>query len=151
MKAHDRRSSLFWLLLSIVVCVESVRLGVGTLISPGMGFLAFGASSLLAILSALLFVRASLQKGDIPGISLFKGKSWGTVIWVFLALASYSVLLPKLGYLLSTFVLLGFFFLLLERKRVLLAILSSLLVTLVTYLFFSKLLYCQFPDGILGL
>lgn len=150
MKAHDLGSSLFWLLLSIAVCVESVRLGVGTLVSPGMGFLAFGASGLLAMLSALLFIRASLQRGDLPNIFLFKGKAWGTVVCVFLVLVLYSILLPRLGYLLSTFLLLGFFFFLLERKRVLLAVLSSLLVTLITYLFFSKLLYCQFPDGILG-
>jgi putative tricarboxylic transport membrane protein len=150
MRTHDQRSSIFWLLLSIVVCVESVRLGIGTLVSPGMGFLAFGASSLLAILSALLFLRASRQKRDVAQVCLFKGKSWGTVLWVFLTLVLYSVLLPKLGYLLSTFSLLGFFFLLLDRKRPFLAIVSSMLVTLVTYLFFFKLLYCQFPNGILG-
>jgi len=46
MKTLDQTSSLFWLLVSISVLVESTRLGIGTLHDPGMGFLSFGMDSL---------------------------------------------------------------------------------------------------------
>ena len=62
MKVLDQTSSLFWLLISISVLVESLRLGIGTLRDPGLGFLTFGASGLMGILSLVLFIQACLRK-----------------------------------------------------------------------------------------
>ena len=45
MKRNDQRSSLFWLLLSIAIVIESLRLGIGTPRNPGMGFMSFGFAS----------------------------------------------------------------------------------------------------------
>ena len=59
----DQTSSLFWLLVSISVFVESLRLGIGTPQNPGMGFMTFGASGILGILSLLLFLKASFKNG----------------------------------------------------------------------------------------
>ena len=150
MKTLDQTSSLFWLLVSIAVFVESIRLGIGTVHDPGRGFITFGASGILGILSLALFFQASLGKEEIEREPLFAGKLWKRVLFVLVSLAVYSRVMPVLGYLITTFVLMALLFWLLERKKILLVVLSSFLATLLTYLVFSKWLNCQFPDGLFG-
>jgi hypothetical protein len=58
--------------------------------------------------------------------------------------------MPVLGYLISTFLLMTTLFLILERKKIVFVLVSSILTTLVTYFVFSKWLNCQFPDGLFG-
>ena len=150
MKALDKTSSLFWLLVSIGVFIESIRLGVGTLHNPGRGFMTLGASGILGILSLALFIQASLRKEEGERGPTFAGKFQKRILLVLTALAVYSRVMPLLGYLISTFLLMSFLFWVLERQRIRMVLASSLLATLATYLVFSKWLNCQFPEGLLG-
>ena len=150
MKTLDQTSSLFWLLVSISVFVESLRLGIGTLKNPGMGFLTFGASGILGILSFVLFLKASFKKEEVKTLPLIFGTFWKRVIWVLIFLIVYSRLMPVLGYLISTFLLMTTLFWILERKKIVFVFVSSILTTLFTYFVFSKWLNCQFPDGLFG-
>lgn len=149
MRTLDQAASLFWLLVSIAVFVESIRLGVGKFQNPGMGFMTFCASGILGILSLILFIRASLSKEKTK--PLFVGEFWKRVIFVLFVLSAYSVVMPILGYLLSTFILMTLLFWILEREKIWLVFIASFLTTLVTYFVFSKWLNCQFPDGLFGL
>jgi len=150
MKTYDRISSGFWLLISLAVFVESIRLGIGTLHNPGRGFLTFGASGLLGILALVLFVQASIRKEDVERVSLFGGKLWERIVFVLIALGLYSVFMPTLGYLISTFILMTLLYWVLEKKRIGWVFVSSFLSTVMTYLIFSKWLNCQFPEGLFG-
>jgi len=150
MRILDQASSLFWLLVSIAVFVESIRLGVGKLHNPGTGFLTFGASGILGILSLLLFLRASLHQDEVKREPLFVGKFWTRIVFVLIVLFLYSRMMPVLGYLFSTFLLMTTLFWILERKKMVFVLVSSIVSTLVTYLVFSKWLNCQFPDGLFG-
>lgn len=150
MKTHDRRSSLFWLLLSISIFIESIRLGIGTPGNPGMGFMSFGASGLLGILSAVLFVRSSSRNKKAEPPPLFSGKLWKRALFVLISLVLYSRLLPVAGFLISTFLLMTLLFWILERKKVWLVFVLSILTTGITYYVFSIALNCQFPSGLLG-
>jgi hypothetical protein len=150
MRTLDRTSSLFWLLVSLSVFFESLRLGIGTAKNPGMGFLTFGASGILGILSIILFLRASIQKGKTKAQPLFAGKLSKRILFVLVLLIAYSRVMPILGYLISTFLLMTFLFWIFERKRIVWVLGSSVLTTLLTYFVFSKWLNCQFPDGLFG-
>jgi hypothetical protein len=150
MKVYDQTSSLFWLLVSISVFVESIRLGIGTLQNPGRGFLTFGASGILGILSLILFLRASLRKEEIKAAHFFAGPLWKRVLLVLIVLVVYSRFMPVLGYLISTFLLMIVLFWILERGKLVFVFVSSILATIVTYFVFSKWLNCQFPDGLFG-
>jgi putative tricarboxylic transport membrane protein len=150
MKTLDQTSSLFWLLVSILVFAESIRIGIGTVHNPGMGFMPLGASAILGILSLILFVQASLRKEDVRHKPLFAGSMWRRIFFVLLVLTIYARVMPVLGYLLSTFLLMSLLFWVLEKKRVWLIMIFSLLATLCTYMVFSKWLNCQFPDGLFG-
>ncbi|MDI7260277.1 MAG: tripartite tricarboxylate transporter TctB family protein [Thermodesulfobacteriota bacterium] len=151
MKTLDQTSSLFWLLVSLSVLVESIRLGIGTPRNPGMGFMTFGASGILGILSLVLFLKASLKKREVKTPPLFAGMFWKRILFVLIVLTLYSRMMPVLGYLISTFLLMIALFWVLERKRVIWVLVSSILATLITYFVFSKWLNCQFPDGLFGL
>jgi hypothetical protein len=150
MKTLDRTSSLFWLLVSILVFAESLRIGIGTVQNPGMGFMTFGASGILGILSLVLFFQTSLRKEDVPHKPLFAPTLWRRVLFVLLALAIYARVMPILGYLISTFILMSFLFWVLEKGRIGYVLLGSLLATVFTHLVFSKWLNCQFPHGLFG-
>ena len=150
MKTLDQTSSLFWLLVSIVVFAESIRIGVGTVQNPGMGFMTFGASGILGALSLVLFLQASLRKEDLQHAPLFAGTLWRRILFVLLVLTIYARVMPAVGYLISTFVLMSLLFWVLEKKRIGFVLLYALLATLLTYLVFSKWLNCQFPQGLFG-
>ena len=149
MRAYDLRSSLFWLLLAVIILIASIRMGVGKPSNPGMGFMAFGASGLLGILSLLLFLRTYFQKKRHGTLSppFFSGR-WKNVPLVLGVLVLYSVFMPHIGYLISTFLLLTVLFWLLERASVFRPILLSVCSTLLTYVIFSKWLNLQFPEGL---
>jgi hypothetical protein len=150
MKTLDQTSSLFWLLVSILVFAESLRIGIGTVQNPGMGFMTFGASGILGVLSLVLFFQASLRKEDVPHKPLFAGTLWRRIFFVLLALTVYARVMPVLGYLISTFVLMTLLFGILEKKRIKFVPLYALVATLFTHLVFSKWLNCQFPHGWFG-
>jgi putative tricarboxylic transport membrane protein len=150
MRTLDQASSIFWLLVSLAVFVESTRLGVGSLHDPGMGFLTFGASGILGLFSIALFVSATLRKGEAKSEAFFSGPYWKRVIFVLFALAVWSWIMPEAGYLLSTFALTFILYWILERKKIWAVLLSSVLTTGITYLVFSKWLNCQFPQGLFG-
>jgi hypothetical protein len=150
MKTLDQTSSLFWLLVSILVFAESLRIGIGTVQNPGMGFMTFGASGILGILSLVLFLQASVRKEDLRHKPLFAGTLWRRILFVLLVLTVYARVMPVLGYLISTFVLMTLLFGILEKKRIGFVLLYALAATLLTHLVFSKWLNCQFPQGLFG-
>jgi hypothetical protein len=151
MNIYDRGSSLFWLFFSVFVFIESLRLGIGTLRNPGMGFLAFGASGLLGILSLILLLQAICKKAEIRIQPIFAGILWKRVLFILVALLIYSQVLPLGGYLITTFFLMGSLFWIVEQQKIGWSLILSFLTTLITYLVFSKWLNCQFPDGLFGL
>jgi hypothetical protein len=147
MRIYDQVSSLCWLLVSIAVCVESISLGVGTLRHPGTGFMAFGVSSLLGILSLTLFSLSTLRAEEAKIQPFFSGSYWKRVFLVLLAIVAYAELMPIGGYLISTFLLMSFLFWIVKGRLGWVLILSSA-TTLITYYVFSVWLNCQFPPGI---
>lgn len=147
---HDRTSSIFFLTVSVMVFVGSIQLGLGTTRQPGPGFITFGASGLLGILSLIGFVRTFPGKGK-PKEALFKNILWWRVVLSGLAILAYALVMPTLGYLISTFLLMLFLYFMIHEQKWYWVIISSLLSSLGSYYLFSKLLNCQFPDGFFGL
>jgi hypothetical protein len=150
MTTYDRGSSLFWLAFSLSVCIESLRLGIGTLQNPGMGFITFGASGLLVFLSLILFFQTMVKKEESATEHLFSGSLWKRVVSVLIALLIYARLMPVAGYLVSTFLLMSFLFWIVRGQRWWWVLVSSLLATGATYYLFSVQLSCQFPAGFFG-
>ena len=148
MNADDRRSSLFWLCFAIFFFVGSLRLGVGTTSAPGMGFISFGTSVLLGLLSIGLFLKAVLKKKMAEVASKVPDTLWKRVLLILVALFIDAALLPVTGYLATTFVFMGFLFWIVRRPKLRWVLTLSFVTTLVTYYVFVKWLNCQFPTSL---
>jgi putative tricarboxylic transport membrane protein len=152
MKRFDIITSIAWLIISILILVESLDLELGTLNFPGPGLFPFLTSIAMALLSGLL-LWSSVTKGMVNNdrIEVWgKDINWRKIILTLLSLFIYVFLLSKLGYLLATFLLLIFLFKIIEPQKWSVAILSSSLAVLVTYVIFNWWLQAQFPEGLLG-
>ena len=150
MKSHTRISTLVWLLFALWICVESLRLPLGSWRDPGAGFLPLGAGLFLGILSILAFFQAGSQKGEKVQRPRYSKGRWKSIALILLALCGYSIFLDFLGFILTTFFLLVLLFRLVEPQPWKVAIGGSLLASLLSYVVFEIWLKTQLPPGVLG-
>ncbi len=155
MRTLDLRSSLFWLLLSVAVIIESLRMDIGTVQSPGMGFMSFWAAGLLAALSLVLLIRTILDKRKLKNDAMVSRGKWRRKVVISLsALVVYALIMPVAGYLISTFILMTFLYWFADPTGLrwfVWSLIFSFLTTTISYYVFSILLNCQFPAGALGI
>jgi putative tricarboxylic transport membrane protein len=142
-------ANLIWIILSVAICLESWSIKIGGFHQPGPGFLLFFAGGLLGIL-ALISLLQSWKEREPGG-----PKIWAEVNFLKLGLLIgvlflYTILLPKLGFLLGTFLLLLFLFRVVEPYSWRKVFFASLLTIGVTYGFFVILLESRLPKGLLG-
>ena len=76
---------------------------------------------------------------------------WWRVALAGIMIIGYALVMPTLGYLITTFLLMLCLYFMIHEQRWYWVIISSLLSCLGSYYLFSKLLNCQFPDGRFGL
>jgi putative tricarboxylic transport membrane protein len=147
----DRISSVFWLLFAIFVGIESKRLGLGTLHEPGPGFLFFGASIALGIMSLVILIRAWMsKKTEGTKISIFGGENIPKILLVLISLFLYAFFMETLGFIVVTLLLLIFLLGIIEKKKFGYTIFVSAGVTAIAYLIFEIWLRSQLPRGLLG-
>lgn len=150
-QVRDRLSGLFWLGISVFICVESLESDIGTFHFPGPGFLPFWSGVALGILALILLTKTWLQRKEDGSLSeLWKGKDWNKVIIILTSLLAYAILLPRLGYLLATFGVMTILFNLKGKQGLLTQGAVALATVLVTYFVFSVWLGVPLPKGILG-
>jgi hypothetical protein len=152
MNRRDLLAGLFWLGISVFVVSQSVKSDLGSLRTPGPGFLPFWSAVILGTLSIILIVTTSLRKkweGKL--VDLWRGLDWVRVIWVLFSLFLYPILLPITGYLITTFVLIAFLLCIGVRSKLWIDVASALAITVISYVIFYTLLDVKFPKGIFGL
>jgi putative tricarboxylic transport membrane protein len=147
-KAHII-ANFFWLALSAAVCIESIRLKIGSFHAPGPAFLPFFAGLLLGILSFISLVQ-SLKEKEEEGTRIWGDVSPLKLILMLIVLFLYTALLKTMGFLIGTFLLLIFLFRVVEPLRWRTVLIASLLTIGTAYLLFGILLESQLPKGILG-
>jgi putative tricarboxylic transport membrane protein len=151
MSRADRISGIFWLFFSGFICIESYRLGLGSLHQPGPGFLFFWTASAMGILSIAVIIRAwTAKKTTEPESHIFAKGNALKVIFVLLALFLYAFFMEALGFIPITLLLFVFLLGIIEKKGWAFAILVSVVVTGVSYLVFEVWLKSQLPEGLLG-
>jgi hypothetical protein len=150
MKKQDMMSSLFFLAVSIGICIHAFQMNIGTLRSPAQGFVPFFAGACLGVFSIWLLLRSfrsggkSHTKDDLAEIKL------GIILPVVGVLVAYSLVLSSLGFMATTFLFFVYFFRTATRMAWWKVFLSSTAVSAGSYLFFVVWLQCQLPSGFLG-
>jgi putative tricarboxylic transport membrane protein len=151
MNLRDGLSGFFWLIISISVCVMSIGIEIGTIHSPGPGFVPFWSGVALGMFSIALLIMNFLKgKGEEKISSLWKGMEWHKVILVLASLFIYAILLPRLGYLLATSGLLALLFGIMRRQKLWTQVGIAVITALASYLLFYVWLDVQLPKGILA-
>lgn len=141
--------SILFLILSILICLGSVKMGIGKLNEPGPGLMPFGGGILLGILSLadLILRNARRTKGEEIG---FKGVRWSRLFLIIITLFAFTLLLPILGYLITTFLVMFFLYKGIEPQKWWVALSGAFFSTILTYLLFAVALKSLFPEGILS-
>lgn len=144
----DKFPAIFFFFLSLYICYESVYLGVGSLRKPGSGFFPFWSGVAIGIFTLVILFQSWKLKADEEESS--QG-SWRGKIFCFFSLLAFTLLLNTLGFLFTTFLFIGFFLKVVERKGWATATLVALAVALGSYGLFEICLESQLPKGILGI
>jgi putative tricarboxylic transport membrane protein len=146
MRHLDVYSSVFWLVFSIYIAVESYRLGLGKWDDPGPGYFPFGAALLFGCMAFVVFVR-SLNIGPVSKTDTGQRYRWQNVILVLIAMVLYTLLLNSIGFVLCTFLIVVFFVKVVALRRWTSSIMMALYMSIGAYLLFSFFLKAPLPKG----
>ena len=148
---NDQASAGVWLVLGIIIALSSVRYDLGTLDSPGTGFLPFLAGLAISFFSILGLVDGTLkQRSGIVWKPRMKGLMWKKSLIVFLALLGYALLLKTFGFLLCTVLFIGFLLVAVQPQRWYVVISAAIGTAAGAYGIFEIWLKAQLPKGPLG-
>ena len=156
MKHRVPTDGLFWVILGIGLCLGSVKLKLGDFHTPGPGFLPFLSGVSLGIFGLILTLSGVFAKSDEEAASeksrtkLDWKRLLNPLITLFILLV-YLLLLEPLGFILTTFICLLFWFKLSEPKKWVMPLVLSVSTSILSYLLFSVWLQCQFPKGLIRL
>jgi hypothetical protein len=152
MARTDWAANLALLLLGLAFAIASLQLNLGTVHRPGPGFLPFWTASGLILGAGFSLARGfvkSQRSRSAPAERLFDS-SVLNVIATLVILTAYAVSVEWLGYNVSTFVLFILLFKLAGFQSWLHSLITALLTTSLSYLFFNFWLGVRFPRGVLG-
>lgn len=149
MKKREFWASLFWAVLGLVIAFKCLEYKVGTLRQPEPGFLPFWAGIGIFFLSLY-----SMTRSFKPGTSMspFFSEEGGLrrVLTTFTLLAAYILLVGKLGFLISTFFLMGLLLKSIYPQSWLKTVTFSVFVSVLSYFVFGHWLQVQLPRGWMG-
>jgi putative tricarboxylic transport membrane protein len=152
MRLAEQIACFFWVALAMAVCWGSFNLKLGTPSDPGSGFLPFGTGLILGIMALGHWITVTFRQRPKEDAAGFIGEvNWKRSLWVVGSLLAYVLLLPYLGYLLTTFLLMLILFSVYERKKWWILLIMTLLVSGVSYGVFHNWLKVQFPLGLWGI
>jgi len=149
---RDRLSSLFWLVISIIVCIASIRLSVGTLRQPGSGFFPFLGGAILGLLSFIYLLTTFKSKRVLEKSEDVSSKiNWLNIILTLAILFAFPLLLDLIGFAPTTFIFFAFLFRFIEPQRWFIVLGGAGGAAVFCYFFFQFWLGIKFPIGILGI
>ena len=148
----DRVSSLFWVLLGLIAIYGSFTLGLGTLREPGSGLLAFMAGAFISLVAAGIFLQSIIRfRGTPLQIKAhWAGANWHRALIIAVLTLGFILVLERLGFFISSFLILFCIFKAVERLSWGKAVLIPALTLTVTYLLFNIVLKSNLPRGIFG-
>ena len=144
----DVLSALFWLLFALFVCRAGFQMGVGDRTDPGAGFIFFWTALIQALLS-LIVLGSAMRSGTAAANpeETAGSRKWWRVITVISALWAYALVLERVGFVLSTFLLVSVFMTAAGPSRWHTTLLVALAAALGAYGVFHLWLGVSLPAG----
>ncbi len=144
-----RYPGIFFLALSVYVCVMSLKLNLGTLHKPGPGFIPFWSGVLLGLLTLIMLIQ-EMRFHQISDREKKEKTHWKPVILTLAALFVTIFIFEYLGFVVSTVLFVGFLFKGVEKKGWFATLVASLALALASHYIFKVLLEAELPKGIVG-
>jgi putative tricarboxylic transport membrane protein len=140
---RNRIAGLALVGIAAAIAWESVKLPLGSIGNPGAGFLPLVLAAMLAAFGVLV---ALLDKGT---------PTWRSISWqetpraagILATTAFGAYFMERFGYRATTFAMVAFLLLALERKNPLAALTAALVLSAGTYYLFADLLKTPLPIG----
>jgi putative tricarboxylic transport membrane protein len=148
MYKKDLISGVFFFLIALGICLESIRIDLGNLKKPGTSFFPFLGGIVLLLLSLGLVFKFYLSKRELSEDQDDKTIRWRNVILVALLILVYTYVLDYLGYLISTFILMAFLFRSVEYQPWWIVFVGAVCSSGFSYLLFQVWLKVELPRGI---
>lgn len=142
--------NLFWLIFSLLICVESYRLKLGAINKPGPGFFPFSAGLIMLILSLAALFQSIRKKSDVEKTTRQEPFRWWNIVIILAAITAYAFSLEKIGFLINTFLFMCLLLKVVEPQTWKTAIIGGLITTIAANLIFNVIFRTQIPRGILG-
>jgi putative tricarboxylic transport membrane protein len=142
--------NIFWFLFSLVLCIESFRLSIGAIRSPGPGFFPFCVGFVMAGLSLIGAIQ-SLGKYEMGQRSDSQEPfRWWNIAVILAAILGYALALEALGFFICTFIFVGLLLKVVEPQPWKVAVVGGLIAAVSSDIVFNILLQSQIPSGIFG-
>jgi putative tricarboxylic transport membrane protein len=138
--------------LGIALTIGSYKLKLGSLHTPGPGLMPFLLGIALSLCSLPILIRAFpmvMRKSRETDEDIWSGIHFKKLILVVGSLMGYTVLLERVGYVVTAFFVLVILFKTVESQRWSLVVVLSVLSVISTYILFVVILNVQLPSGLL--
>ncbi|MCE5265591.1 MAG: tripartite tricarboxylate transporter TctB family protein [Deltaproteobacteria bacterium] len=146
----EKVAGIFWLAFSSLVMFGSYQMGLGSLQAPGSGFLAFLAGAFVFLMALIVLVQTFISKDQQSKLgALWSESKWRKSMMVGLLILAYILALERLGFLLTSLMMMFVMFKWVEKFSWKKASLVTVIVVGCAYLLFSVLLKASLPRGLL--
>jgi putative tricarboxylic transport membrane protein len=140
--------AFFWVILGVLACYGANQLGRGSIAEPGAGFIFFWSGLVLMTLS--LIVLADSLRSSEDTIRRIPKINWPKIILVLFSLLLYAFFLERLGFVLTTFVLMSFLLGCIEGRGWFRSLGIASAAALTSYAMFELWLKIRLPKGFFG-
>jgi putative tricarboxylic transport membrane protein len=140
--------ALFWVAVGLLACYGATRLGLGSVTDPGAGFIFFWSGLVLVILS--LIVLADSLRSSEDTVREMGEMNWTKIALVLLSLLLYAFFLERLGFVLTSFVLMSFLLRCIEGTNWFRSLGVAGAAALASYGVFELWLKIRLPKGLFG-
>ena len=140
--------ALFWVTAGLLACFEAIQLGLGSVTEPGAGFIFFWSGLILAVLSLIVFADSLRTPAETP--REMRELNWTKITLVLLSLLLYAFFLERLGFVLTTFILVSFLLACVEGTNWFRSLGIACAAALASYAMFELWLKIRLPKGLFG-
>jgi len=149
MRRHDLLSSAIIFCVGLFIVFYAPQFGIGSLSTPGTGFMPFLTGLIICGFATATFLRAFLDKSTQVE-KIWAGVKFKKLILAILMLIAYALLLKPLGFIVDSFFLILFLTHYMGSQTWIRSILCAGLSSILSYLLFETWLKAQLPRGFLG-
>ena len=139
---RDFWSGVLFIATGLLFMVLSRQYNLGTAAKMGPGYFPTILGGLMAALGVLIMLPAFSSKGPQVRVDKMDFKS---IVLILVAVAVYAATLPKLGFIVSLFLLIMISSLASHEFKLMTSLLSSVVLLVFSWLVFVKGLELQFP------